>query len=294
MASSTYQILEHYKKGEVRREIAYFCRKRWVALFGKRVVRYDEKGAPLCIERPNQVIELLKRFSLMEPRSIHATSATFLNLSQREDVESETNVISYTPYWDIDNDRTKWKATVEIAQGILDSLEREGISNSVYVMWTGRGMHVNLNQGSISPEITRKYGALDAAWAIVEYIIEKITDKLQNIREKHKAFELRVDNEIKPKNLFSVPLSLHRKVNSVVICIRPDDLSSFNPSWSNPSFFKHSTDWRIFSIGEADNLVKKAINIYGGYPYPRRRGYRRKEPKVEDMLRKWMKKNNLL
>jgi len=294
MTSTTDKILEHYSNEEVRKEIADFCHKRWVALFGKRVIRYDKKGVPLNIKGAAQVTNLLERFSFVEPRSFYATSAQYLNLSRREDVEDERNLISYTPYWDIDNDPMKWRATVEIVREILNCLEMEGISDSVYVMWTGRGMHVNLNQGSISPEIIRKFGALDAAWAIVEYIRGKIAGKLHDIRERHEAFKLRVDNEIKPKNLFSVPLSLHRKVNSVIICLRPDEICCFDPSWSDPDSFKHSEDWRKFSVGEADSLVKKAIQIYGGYPYSRiRAGYRRKEPRVEDMIGKWLRKDKL-
>ncbi len=289
MISSDNQILEYYSNEEVRIEIADFCRKRWVALFGKGVVRYNEKGAPLKIEKPSQVTKLLEHFSSIKPRSFYATSAQYLNLSRREDIEDEGNLISYTPYWDIDNDPKKWRATVEIVREILDHLEREGISDSVYVMWTGRGMHVNLNHRSISPEIVRKFGALDAAWAIVEYIRGKITGKLHDIRKRYEAFELRVDNEIKPKNLFSVPLSLHRRVNSVIICLRPEDIDYFNPSWSDPNSFKHSKDWRKFSVGEANSLVRKAIQIYGGYPYPRRTVYRRKEPSVEDMIRRWLR-----
>ncbi len=292
MTLSHDEILKYYSRKEVKKEVADFCRNRWVALFGKKVVRYDERGIPISIGKSAQVTEMLERFSSIEPRSFYATSALYLNLYGREDVEDEDNVISYTPYWDIDNDPRKWRATVEIVQEILNLLEVEGISNSIYVMWTGRGMHVNLNQGSLSPEIVRRYGALNAAWAIVEYIRGKILGKLHDVREKYDAFELRVDNEIKPKNLLSVPLSLHRSVDSAVVCINPDDICSFDPSWSDPNSFKHDRDWRRFSLGEADELVKKAIQIYGGYPYLRfGTKYRRKEPRVEDMIRKWIQDN---
>lgn len=287
LMSLSYEVRAWYCKEEVRREIADFCRNRWIALFGRGVVRYDREGNPLSIEEPYQIPEILERFSSIKPRSFYATSATYLRLSFKEDVEDEGNVMSYTPYWDIDNEASKWKATVEVVQVILRVLEREGISNSAYVLWTGRGMHVNLHQKSISMEVVRKYGALNVAWAVVEYVRGKIIGNLQEIRERHEAFRLRVDNEMKPKNLFSVPLSLHRSVNSAVICVSPSDLDFFDPSWANPNSFKHNKNWRSFHPGEADYLAEKAIRIYGGYPYLRAR-YRRKEPRVEDMIRKWL------
>ncbi|HIE23953.1 MAG TPA: hypothetical protein EYP68_06965 [Candidatus Korarchaeota archaeon] len=285
------QILHHYRESFVINEIADFCKKRWISLFGKRVLRYDVRGTPLRILGPAQVSDLLERYSFIEPRSFYATSALYKELERRECVDDESNVLTYTPYWDIDNDPEKWRATVEIVQEILDLLEREGIHESAYIMWTGRGMHVNIHQGSISPEIVKKHGALNVAWAVVEYIKGKLLGKLHDIREKHDSFKLRVDNEIKPKNLFSVPLSLHRQVNSVVVCIKPDDLCCFDPSWSNPGCYRHSKEWRRFSPGESDYLVEKAIQLYGGYPYPlRSTRYRRKEPRVEDMIRKWLQK----
>ena len=167
---SSYEVHAWYSKEEVRKEIVDFCRNRWIALFGEGVIRYDRRGNPLSIERPDQISEMLERFSSIKPRSFYATSAIYSRLSVKEDVENEGNVISYTPYWDIDNESLKWRATVEIVQVILSVLEREGISNSVYVMWTGRGMHVNLHQKSISMGVVREYGALDVAWAVVEYV----------------------------------------------------------------------------------------------------------------------------
>ncbi len=286
MGLSQDKIMEHYAKKEVKEEIALFCRKRWVAIFGKAVLRYDERGYPLRIERPSQVTELLNWFSDFQPRSIYATSALYRSLSHKKLVEE---AILYTPYWDVDNDPKKWRATVEAVHKILDVLELEGVLSSTYIMWTGRGMHVNLNEGSISSQVISKYGALDSAWALVEYVRGKILGWLHEIRIKHEAPELRVDNELKPKCLLSVPLSLHRKVDSVIICLSPDELCEFDPCWSNPNSFRHNKGWKKFTPGEADSLIKKAIEIYGGYPYTRRR-YRRREPRVEDMIRKWIER----
>ncbi|RLE50796.1 MAG: hypothetical protein DRJ21_01445, partial [Candidatus Methanomethylicota archaeon] len=193
---------------------------------------------------------------------------------------------------DIDNERDKWKATIEVCKEIISFLEKYGISKSIIVKWSGKAAHIHIHHEALSPELRRKYNPLDLAYAIVEYVIKKLEDKIRNIASKYLAEKLKVDNEHDPQQLFTCPLSLHRELNCVSICINPNDLDSFSLEWTDPSSFKHYDDWNKFEIGEADELALKAIEIVGRYPGPYKRRGRRKHPSVDEMIMKWLRKFN--
>ena len=126
----------------------------------------------------------------------------------------------------------------------------------------------------------------------MEYVIKKLESKIREISAKHLAEGLRVDNEHDSQQLFTCPLSLHRELNCVNVCIDPNDLDSFDLSWTSVKSFKHFFNWNRFEIGEADELALKAIEIVGRYPGPYKRRGRRKHPSVDEMIMKWLRKFN--
>ncbi len=221
-------------------------------------------------------------------RSLYSTAELYARLQEMEDVFDPINIVGVTPFWDVDNDPERWRATVEAARAVLDELESLGIVRSVYVIWSGRGMHVRVHEGAISGEVRRRVGALDSAWALVDYVRLRVDGRVAELRSEFEAPRLRVDNEVKPRGLFSVPLSLHRSVDAVVVCLSPDDLDDFDPSWSDPLNFRSTDSWRTFELGEADQAVLRAIEVHGGYPGLRTRVRRRKEPPVDEMIRRWL------
>ncbi len=221
-------------------------------------------------------------------RSLYSTAERYARLRGEEDVFDRDNVVEATAFWDIDNDPGRWRATVEAARVVVDALESLGIVKSVYVMWSGRGMHVRVHEGAVSADVRRRVGALDAAWALVEDVRLRVEGRVAELRSEFEAPKLRVENEVRPRGLFSVPLSLHRSVNAVVVCLSPDDLDDFDPSWSDPQNFRSADSWRTFEPGEADQAVLRAIEVHGGYPSPRTRARRRKEPPVDEMIRRWL------
>ena len=279
--------LVHYSKPEVRTAIAEFCRGRWVAAWLKdgSVVRWLG-GRPLAMRSQSDVLSMISNRSRPLLRAVYATVSVYRRLAERSDVFDDSNVVAVTPFWDVDNDPALWRATVEAARAVVDELERMGVARSVYVLWTGRGMHVRVHEGAISSELRSKIGPLDAAWALVESVRLRVESKVEEIRLRFEAHGLRVDNEVKPRGLFSVPLSLHRSVDSVVVCVDPSELDEFEPSWASIGAFRSSGSWRRYEPGEADDAARRSFEVHGGYPILTRRR-RRKEPPVDEMIRKW-------
>ncbi|HDM92575.1 MAG TPA: hypothetical protein ENG69_04205 [Candidatus Korarchaeota archaeon] len=281
--------LAHYSDSEVSRTIAEFCNGRWVAAWLRdgSVVRWVE-GRPLTIRSQADVLSMISDRSRPPLRAVYATASRYQRLAERSDVFDDSNVVAVTPFWDVDNDPSLWRATVEAARAVVDELERLGVVKSVYVLWSGRGMHIRVNEGAISPEVRSKIGPLDAAWALVESVKLRVQQRVEEIRLKFEAHGLRVDNEVKPRGLFSVPLSLHRSVDSVVVCVDPSELEEFDPSWASPGAYRSSDSWRRFEPGEADDAVLRSHEVHGGYPLAGRRSRRRKEPPVDEMIRRWL------
>ncbi len=277
-------VREHYSRQDVKSEITKFSRGRWLAITGKGGWIRHLGRRPLIIESirlPNLLIKT-------GMRAIYATTSVYRRLRVKEDPYIEENVVAVTPFLDIDNDQSHWKATIETAKVIVEELERMGVEKSVYILWSGRGAHVRVHELSLS----RKIRNLDYAWALSECIRLRVGAKVAEIRAKYEALSLRVENQLKPRSLFTVPLSLHRKIDRVAICMKPDQLDEFDISWSQPGSFIHNTEWDRYDVGEADQAVKDSLRIVGGYPIVRARvGMRRKEPPVDEMVRKWNYEN---
>ncbi|MEM0018222.1 MAG: hypothetical protein QXO55_05805 [Candidatus Korarchaeum sp.] len=270
---ATELVKEHYSKEEVKLEVIEFSRRRWIALAGNRWVRYLS-GVPITTD----VLSLPDTLISTGTRSLYATASLYNELSRKEDVFDETKVKAVTPFLDIDNEPEDWKLTVEAARILVDALDSLGIRRSRYVLWSGRGVHVRVNELSMSEE----FRGLDSAWALAELVRLKVEERISDLRIK--ARSLRVENQLKPRALFTVPLSLHRKLDRVAVCVNPDDLDDFDISWTEPLDFKHWRDWRKYETGESDQAVLEALSRLGGYY---RRGRSRKELPVDEMIRRW-------
>ncbi len=271
-------VREHYNKSIVRQEIIRFSRGRWLAATsGTAWIRYVGHK-PLTIDSLDLPDFMLRRGC----RSLYATTSIYGRLRTREDPFSEDNVIAVTPYLDIDNRIEDWEATLLMVLEVVRELEKLGILRSVYVLWSGKGAHVRIHERAISHELR----SLDSAWALAEYVRLKVEDKLVEIRNRYGARDLKVENQLKPRSLFTVPLTIHRKIDRVAICIKPENLDEFELSWSEPRAFIHDTSWSNYEEGEADSAVLEALSKVGGYPLHRHS--RKKEPTIEEMVRRWL------
>lgn len=275
-------VKEHYSRRDVREEVIRFSRGRWLALAGSRWIRHL-RSRPLTVES----LRLPDSLLTTETRALYATTALYRRLRSRKDPYEEGNVVAVTPYLDIDNELEHWRATIEVARAISDELESMGVVRSVYILWSGKGAHVRVHEYALSRELRD----LDHAWALAEYLRIKVEPRVAEIRRRLDAagMGVRVENQLKPRSLFTVPLSLHRVIDRVAICLKPEDLDDFDLSWTEPFSFKHHA-WEVYEVGEADGASKKALELVGGYPVAGRgaaRGRRRKEPPVDEMVRKW-------
>lgn len=266
-------VRRYYENPLVRREIADFCRNRWVAIHCEMkteddrplLIRY-ERNRPLKIESVKDVLRLLKRFGGLHPRTFYATASLYFKLQSKSDVFNYyENVYARTPTWDIDSKPEWWQATVKVIKIIIDALNDEGVSNSVYIKWSGRGAHVHVHEKAISKQVYDRIKPVDAAYCIVDYIIRKIKPSILKVNSSFNV-EIKVENLMDPQRVFTAPLSLHKQLNVACIAFKPYEIDDFDFSWTNPNNFKHNNDWREFIEGEADNLARKAFKVIGPYP----------------------------
>ncbi len=268
------EIVEYYSKPLVRKEMVEYSRGRWIAIHTLRggltglFVRYWSKtGPPLHISKEEDLDELMRRFRGLWPRTFYASINVYSRVLRREDVENPENILYTTPVWDVDGSLEYWPKVVDVARVIVEGLEKEGVSKSVYLKWSGRGIHIHLHEKAFSSDVLSKHHPLDIAYSIVDYILKKCTNKIVEIIKDVTGGErpLKVENEIDLKRVFTVPLSLHKSLDYAVICFKPDEIDDFNPEWAKPNILKHNSDWRNYSEGEADQLALKAMKEIGGY-----------------------------
>jgi len=283
---------EHYSRQEVLEEIARFAKNRWVGVHcierdsrgDKVMVRYVDRK-PIAVNSPQDLLTLMRRLGERGLRSVYATAAVYSRLSSTDDVKSLSNMVLYTPTWDIDNDFKNWRSTVKACMEIIEALKEEGVEKSVFVKWSGNGAHVHLHERSISGKSLRGRTPLDVAYAIVEYVRMKVEPRIQEIAVADEC-SVRVENKIDRQRMFTCPLSLHRDHDRVCVCIRPSNLHHFDPSWVDPLNYVHDKDWASYEEGEADELAEKAIGVVGGFPPSRAR--RRKYPRLNEAIAKWL------
>lgn len=263
----------YYSRPDVAGEVAEFLRGRWAALegsvAGKRVFIRYRKGKPLTVSSPADVSAIIKRYSGVGARTFYGTVTTYRRVGSVDDVEDPANVVSATPFWDIDSEGGDWVHVIEAAEVIVDYLEAEGVSESVYILWSGEGAHVRINEGAFSEELLRGNHPVEVAHAVVDHVLKAVRPGLEAV-VKSSGGLLKVENLVDPKRVFTAPLSLHRRVDRAAVCFKPRELRSFEIGWTDPSRPRHDpTAWRRYSRGEADDLARKALSLAEGPRLPR-------------------------
>jgi len=270
---------EHYEKAEVRREIADYCRNRWVAIHCEKTVEKDvrmmiryEKGIPLTIGSESEVTLLLNRYREYGPRAFYATTHIYSRLKTRLDLLERSNIVYSSPVWDIDSKDGDWRKVVEKAREIVRLLGKLGVSKSVFIKWSGRGAHVHINPFCFSIDVRRRIEPIDIAYSITSLIANRLepTDGLV------------VESRIDIQRVFTSPLSLHRMFDRVAVCLPPEKLEEFDISWTSPEAYVHFPDsWRRFSEGEGDELAERAFASIGPYVAGKKRRRKHKPLDVE-------------
>ena len=257
-------VKKHYFRRDVAEEIFRYSRMRWAALEGRlgsgRVFIRYRNNVPLHFTSPEDVSSTIVRYSGIGVRTIYVTAAVWRSLKSKGDVEHEENIVKYTPFWDVDLVSGEWRAALAAAEAVVKVLESEGVSESVYLLWSGRGVHVRVNENALSDDLLEELGItpVDAAFAIVEYVLRKGSEAIKGAA-KRSGGEVKVENLVDAKRVFTAPLSLHRELDRVAVCFTPDELSSFTLEWTNPSSFKHNPCWGKHYVGELDDLLRKAL-----------------------------------
>ena len=290
-------IEKHYSNPKVKEEIVKFAKNRWAAILcskknsqGTLFVRYLGKfKTPLKIDKEEDLDALLKRLEKWQPRSFYATANLYRSLRIREDVANINNIVACTPTWDIDNDLDDWSTTLEVVKEILNYLMENGVEKSVFVKWSGRGCHIHIHHEAISEELRKRFNPLDLGFAIVEYVNLKLQNRFFEISRKHSSGRLKVENNMDPQRVFTCPLSLHKELDKVCVCIDVDKLDQFTPEWTDLKRFKHFGGWTRYVDGEADELAIKAIDSVGPCPARPRLRRRRHKP-LDKHINEWLKK----
>lgn len=293
-----YEVIKkHYSRLEVQKEISKFAISRWVGIHCEKIdekgrnilIRYNKKKEPLKISNPEKILKIISDFEKYRPRTFYASINVYKKLNLIEDTLNRDNIIACTPTWDIDNDLSKWPATIAIIEEIISFLSNHKIEKSIYIKWSGNGCHIHLHEESISLNLRKKINPLDLAYSIVEYVNNKLYEKFLKIKNNFKAENLIIENKIDPQRLYTCPLSIHRKQYLTCVCIDKNDLHNFTPEWVKINDFKHFYNWNNFLPNEADEFALKAYENIGPYPYyPKIR--RRKTIPLDKQIMKWLKK----
>ena len=288
------EVLTYYSKPQVKEEIAAYCRRRWVALEGvypdggRAFLRYSRRGNPLSISEPKNVDLLLKRFKFFKPRTIYASVNSYKILENRENTEDPENIVRSMPIWDVDASLESWEYALKASEIIVECLDKEGVSRSVFLKWSGRGVHIHVNSCAFSQKLLKRHNPLDVAFSVVEYILRKSRTQLAKLAEKAPRIgdrELKIENKMDLKRVFTAPLSLHRQLDLCCVCFKQDDIQNFSPDWAKIEICRHDPSWKIYEEGEGDQLASKAIAEIGGYDgYPQ--APRRRHRKVSTEIKK--------
>jgi len=261
-------VEKHYLDETVQREIADYCRGRWVAIeggvMGSRVfLRYRKDGRPLAINDNEDLKEIVRHFKGVGLRSIYGSVNVYRNISSKSSLEEPTNIAYTSPIWDIDGELSDWRGILEVARIIVDELERLGIAKSVFIKWSGEGAHVHVNERCFSNDILSKHNSLDIAYSLVGLVLDRSRGKITDVISRFRS--IKVENEIDLKRVFTAPLSLHRRRNLCCVCFKPEEIDCFEIEWANPEKFRHNCMWRDHVEGEGDEAATEAIKAIGGY-----------------------------
>jgi hypothetical protein len=266
------EVIAHYSRPLVRREISDYCQGRWAAIEcvrqGERrfFLRYWRKdGPPLSISGTDDIGRVLHRFGRLKPRTLYGSVNVYFRLETVEDTEEESNIAYASPIWDIDGRVERWRETMLVADVIVRRLEAEGVYKSVFVNWSGRGAHVHVHEKAFSKGLLSKHNSLDVAYSVVEYVCRLIKQDLVKVSGKLGELAPRVENKVDLKRVFTAPLSLHRELDLCAVCLKPDQLGDFDIDWAKPQVLKHNEAWREHVEGEGDQLAEKALREVGTY-----------------------------
>lgn len=217
------------------------------------------------IKKPEGVSLLLERFHKLQPRTFYAFANVYKELAAPEHVRSLENIAFSLPTWDVDNELAEWKTTLETAKEIIGFLNDEGVSKSIFLKWSGNGLHIHIHihQKAFSDELLRKLHPLDVAYAIVEYTNNKLMSRYVEIIEKYRARSFRVENKMDIQRVFTCPLSLHRHLNVVAVCINPEKLENFSPRWLSPDDYRHWRGWNNYIRGRQTSWRGKPTRRWG-------------------------------
>jgi hypothetical protein len=262
--------LTYYLRRDVAEEIASFLRGRWAALEGseRRWIRWLE-DKPLTVDSWDDVPYYVRRFHWIGARTFYGTIEVFRRIESREDVEDryEANVAQADAFIDIDVvDDSKveqaWRFVVKAAKVVVDELSSLGISRSVYLVWSGAGMHIRV-PGRAFRRVLEEAHPIDVAFALTEYVLRRVGGKLRNIVRESGGL-IKVENLVAVKRVFTAPLSLHRKLERVAVALYPDELADFNLEWSDPEKPVHRYKaWERAVEGEADEAASEALRVIG-------------------------------
>ncbi len=268
-----YFVYEYYRRSDVVREITDFLRDRWVAIHcnikmhdGRPLLLRYHKGKPLCVRSEAEFLSLLNKLAKFKPRTFYGSANLYRRLIIKEDALNYIeNVYARTPTWDIDSRLEWWRYTIEVGRLIVNELEKFGVIKSVYLKWSGKGLHVHIHERAISKEVYSKISPLDVAYCIVEFILKRIENKIKALNLSY-HLSIKVENLMDPQRVFTAPMSLHRELDVCCIAFKPDDIDDFDISWIDPAISKNNPRWREFEEGEADELAMRAFKEIGPYP----------------------------
>ncbi|MCD6369513.1 MAG: hypothetical protein J7L38_06945 [Thermoproteales archaeon] len=285
--------LKYYSKLDVQKEIIAFLKDRWVAIHctktlknGSPVLLRYYKGKPLVITSTRDLLFFMKKFKFLQPRTFYGSASLYLKLKEKDDALNYIdNIYARTPTWDVDSRLEWWKTTLKVARVIVDYLEKEGVYRSVYLKWSGRGLHVHIHEKAFSKEVYDKIHPIDLSYSIVEYVLKKIREKVFTINKEDNV-SIKVENLMDPQRVFTAPLSLHRFLDISCIAFRPEEIDSFDVSWLSPTSPRHNPDWKKYIEGEADALAYKAYKVIGAYPKPSPPRRFRKLPPVDEQIKR--------
>lgn len=261
----------YYSREEVRLEIAEFCRGRWAALEGagegqgRRFLRYWDarRQRPLTIGAPEDILRALRRFFWAKPRSFYGSANLYSSLESADRLEDPSSFTACTAVWDVDGPAEDPRPTLEAARILVEKLRELGVVKSVYLLWSGAGLHVRVHEGAFSGEIKARRNPLDLSYALVEHVLRLCRPQLASLLAAHPS--LRVENLMDVKRVFTAPLSLHRQLDRAAVCLRPERLDDFELSWTNPASPRHDPSWREALAGEADRAADEALRHVTGY-----------------------------
>ncbi len=266
-------VLEYYGRGFVCEEIAGFLRGRWVGVEGRgrKWVRWAG-DKPLRVDSPDDVVYLVKRYRSLEPRSFYGTIEVFRRLETRSDVMEgyRDNVLYTTVFIDIDIIDEKqvgetWVYAVEAARKITQFLMEEGVEKSIYLLWSGAGIHVRVHEKAFTGAL-EKHHPLEVAYAVAEYVLLKLKPDLLDTIHRSKGL-IKIENLVAMKRVFTAPLSLHRRLDRVATPLKPSQLEEFNLEWTNPEKPRYyPRAWSEYKDGEGDQLAWKALQTIGSTP----------------------------